>query len=175
MICGWGCRGLFLGFDLGGGGAEEAFEVAVGEEVDAALGEGVVGAPDADAEVGVFGVDLDDDLRFAGAGVVGELLGEVGGQAVDARAADGDGGAALEVGVVEVPGVGADQGGDVDVEEVAVLAEPGADAGLEAVGERAVALLGAEVGADDDEDEVAGIGPGVGGAGLGGVVVHGRR
>ncbi|QDU33318.1 hypothetical protein KS4_13640 [Poriferisphaera corsica] len=146
-----------VGFDLIGDSSEVWIKVLLGKEVEAFGGEFVVGAPDTGVKIGEFGVDLDEDARFAGGFVFGGFgyeFGEICGERVDAGAADADDGALLEVLVVEEPDVRADDWVDVDVKKLLVLGEPFFDFGLKLVREGAVSSFSAEMRTRNDEELV---------------------
>lgn len=143
-----------MGFNLSHDSAHVAVEVLLDEQIETLDGQFVIRAPDADAQVGELGIDLDEDLLFA-VDVLLEVLGEVGGQGVDAWATETDGWTLLQLLVVEVPDVTADDDFDGHVKQVGVLVEPVLDTLFEHIAQGAISDFGPEMGSDDDQQRVA--------------------
>src|SRR5205807_1914776 len=107
----------------------------------------IVHAPDADAQIAVVGIHLNEELAVRRQGR-GQFLEETLGQAVDSRAADADCGQAVKVGVRKVITI-ADHKGEAIIVAGAELV----DLILKIVGKGPIHLFGAQRGPGDYKNQ----------------------
>jgi hypothetical protein len=105
----------------------------------------VIHTPDARAQVRKLRIELEDDLRIVLQRITRQLSGKIGGQGIDSGAADADRWAGVQVFVVEVHQVAADDRFDFDFYQLGVLLTELADVLLQLVRERPISNLTTQV------------------------------